>query len=107
MAALRSLTEALAAQGDHAGAMRVGRELVRHDPLDEAGHRLVFDVHGAAGDRAGAMRLYHELAATLRRELGSTRRGRRGAPSPAVLDDRGTPDRGDSEPLTTIPPRRP
>ena len=48
----------------------MGRELVRVDPLDEAGHRLRIEAHHAAGDRAGAVRAYHECVATLERELG-------------------------------------
>jgi DNA-binding SARP family transcriptional activator len=50
--------------------MRFGREVVRRDPLGEAGYRQLMLVRDAAGDRAGAMRVYHECVTILRSELG-------------------------------------
>jgi DNA-binding SARP family transcriptional activator len=69
-AALRQLTSLLAERGGHAEAVRLGRELVRCDPLQEDAYRLLMRVHDGAGDRAGAVRVYHECVTTLRRELG-------------------------------------
>lgn len=69
LAAMHRLAEALAQRGEYAEAIRVGRELMRADPLNEEICRLLMSVHGAAGDRAGAVRLYHECAAMLQREL--------------------------------------
>ena len=70
VAALRKLVESLLVQGDLAEAMRLGREVVRRDPLGEAGYRQLMLVHDTAGDRAGAMRVYHECVTILRSELG-------------------------------------
>ena len=70
MAALRKLVESLLVQGDLAEAIRLGREVVRRDPLGEDGYRLLMLVHDAAGDRAGAVRVYHECVTILRSELG-------------------------------------
>lgn len=70
LSAMRRLTGALADRAEYAEAIRLGRELVRCDPLQEDTYRLLMDVHDAAGDRAGAVRVYHECAATLQRELG-------------------------------------
>lgn len=68
--ALRRLTELLAGNGEHAEAIRCGRELLRCDPLQEDTYRLLMRIHDAAGDRAGAARVYHECVTTLQRELG-------------------------------------
>ena len=70
VSALRRLTDALAERGEHAEAIRLGRELARCDSLHEDTYRLLMTMHQAAGDRAGAVRTYHECAATLQRELG-------------------------------------
>ena len=70
VSALRKLVESLVVQGDLAEATRFGREVVRRDPLGEAGYRQLMLVHDAAGDRAGAMRVYHECVTMLRSELG-------------------------------------
>jgi DNA-binding SARP family transcriptional activator len=68
--ALRRLAGLLAARREHAGAGRLGRELLRIDPLREDTYRLLMRVHDAAGDRAAAVRTYHECVSALRRELG-------------------------------------
>jgi DNA-binding SARP family transcriptional activator len=70
LSAVRRLTDALAERGEHAEAIRLGRELLRGDALHEDTYRLLMRMHEAAGDRAGAVRVYHECAATLQRELG-------------------------------------
>lgn len=67
---LQRLAEALAADGEHGEAIRVARELQRHDPLREDTTRFLMRAHLAAGDRAAAVRTFHECASTLRRELG-------------------------------------
>lgn len=67
---LRQLTDALVTRGDHDAAILVGREVVRRDPFDESGYRLLMRAHATAGDRAGAMRAYHECASVLQQELG-------------------------------------
>lgn len=67
---LLRLAEVLASDGDHAEAVRVGRELLRNDPLREEAYRFVMRVHLAAGDRAAAVRVFHECVSTLQRELG-------------------------------------
>lgn len=69
LAALRRLTQLLSDRGEHAEAIRFGRELLRGDALQEDTYRLLIGVHGAAGDRAGAVRVYHECVTILRREL--------------------------------------
>ncbi len=68
--AVRRLAGLLAGRRDHAEAVRLGRELLRIDPLREDTYRLLMRVHDAAGDRAAAVRTYHECVSTLRRELG-------------------------------------
>ena len=68
--AVRRLAGLLAARGDHGEAGRLGRELLRMDPLREDTYRLLMRVYDGAGDRAAAVRTYHECASTLRRELG-------------------------------------
>lgn len=67
---LRRLAGLLAARRDHAEAVRIGRELLRIDPLREDTYRLLMRVQDTAGDRAAAVRTYHECVSTLRRELG-------------------------------------
>ena len=69
MAQLQRLAVILADDGEHVEAIRVGRELLRCDPLREDTYRLLMRMHAAAGDRATAVRLYHECVSTLDREL--------------------------------------
>ncbi|MEO7397459.1 MAG: BTAD domain-containing putative transcriptional regulator, partial [Ilumatobacteraceae bacterium] len=73
---LRRLAAALDAAGDHPEAVRLGRELLRCDPLREETYRFLMTALATSGDRSGAARVYHECVATLRREL-------RVEPSPA------------------------
>ena len=70
VAALAELAELLSARGDHVEAVRLGRELVRREPVREASHQLLMALHDASGDRAAAVRAYHECVTTLHRELG-------------------------------------
>jgi DNA-binding SARP family transcriptional activator len=67
--ALRRLAGLLASRRDHGEAVRLGRELLRLDPLREDTYRVLMRIHDAAGDRAAAVRIYHECVSTLRREL--------------------------------------
>jgi DNA-binding SARP family transcriptional activator len=67
--ALRRLAGLLATRGDHGEAIRLGRELLRLDPLREDTYRVLMRIHDAEGDRASAVRTYHECVSTLRREL--------------------------------------
>ena len=69
MAQLQRLAVILADDGQYIEAIRVGRELLRCDPLREDTYRLLMGMHAAAGDRATAVRLYHECVSTLDREL--------------------------------------
>lgn len=68
--ALWNLGEALADRGDRAGALRLGRQVLRCDPFREDVYRFLMRMHNAAGDRAAAVRVYHECVTTLQRELG-------------------------------------
>ena len=70
VSALRRLTAALGDRREYAEAVRLGRELVRTEPLGEENHRLLMRLHDAAGDRAAAVRAFHECATVLQRELG-------------------------------------
>jgi DNA-binding SARP family transcriptional activator len=70
VAALRRLSDLLADRGEYPEAVRIGRELLRCDPLQEDTYRLLMRVHDQAGDRAAALRVYHECVSTLQRELG-------------------------------------
>jgi DNA-binding SARP family transcriptional activator/tetratricopeptide (TPR) repeat protein len=60
----------LAAREDYTEASRVGRELLRADPLREDTYRFLMDVSNRTGDRAGAVRLFHECVSVLQAELG-------------------------------------
>jgi len=68
--ALTRLARLRSDRGEHDRAAAAASALVRGDPLQEAAHRLLMQVHDTAGDRAAAVRAYHECVSTLRRELG-------------------------------------
>jgi len=70
VSALRRLAAALGDRGEHAEAVRLARELLRTNPVEEEDHRLLMRLHEATGDRAAAVRAFHECATVLRRELG-------------------------------------
>lgn len=70
LSALERISDLLAGRGDHAEAIRFGRELLRSDPLREDAYRRLIGLLDDAGDGAGAVRVYHECASTLSRELG-------------------------------------
>ena len=52
-------------------AIEMGRRLIRLDPLNEAGHRLLMQVYAASGQRALAMKQYHACAALLLGEFST------------------------------------
>jgi DNA-binding SARP family transcriptional activator len=56
--------------GDLAAAIEAASRRLDLDPLDEAGHVRLMDLHLAAGDRAAALRQYRACVAVLDRELG-------------------------------------
>jgi DNA-binding SARP family transcriptional activator len=61
---------ALATPTELASAERSARELVRAEPLDEKGHRLLMRALEGRGDRAEALRVYERLRRMLLDELG-------------------------------------
>jgi DNA-binding SARP family transcriptional activator len=70
-------------------ALETAARWVAHDPLDEAAHRRLMQVHFAAGDRIAALQAYDACCAALAREMGTApgaetavlaRRLRAGAP---------------------------
>lgn len=88
----------LAGSGRHAEALRLARDLLRHDPLREDTHRLLMRLFDAVGDRAAAVRVYHECVATLRRELGV-------APSSATRAEYDVVMRTEAHATTPHPPQ--
>ena len=68
--ALERLAGLLADRGEHGPAIAYAERLVRHDPLREAGYRLLMRLHDARGERARALRAYHACAAAVERDLG-------------------------------------
>ncbi len=69
LSALQRLMGRLADVGDRVEAIRVGRQLLRGDPLNEHFYRQLMRLYHEAGDPAGALRVYHECVTTLLREL--------------------------------------
>ncbi len=76
--ALEQLIELLPQQGQLSAAINNTQRLLRVEPLHEAGHRKLMQLHMANGDQARALSAYHHCAARLRQELGVD-------PSPATL----------------------
>lgn len=70
LSVLHRVAETVANRGEHDEANRVGRELLRCDPLREDTYRFLMRVSNAAGDRAGAVRMFHECVSVLESELG-------------------------------------
>ncbi len=68
---------------DYEGALTQARNLIDHDPVQEAAYRRLMQVHMAFGDRAAALRVYHTCASMLQKELGVE-------PSPATMQMRTT-----------------
>jgi DNA-binding SARP family transcriptional activator len=65
----RAMTWCLGAD-DFAAGMRLGFDLLRHDPARESAHRHLMRFHVLTGDRSGALRQYEQCVAALRDELG-------------------------------------
>jgi DNA-binding SARP family transcriptional activator len=69
-AALEKLAGALAARGQTDQALPHARRWLALDPLHEASHRLLMQLHAAAGDRAALARQYRQCVEVLAAELG-------------------------------------
>jgi len=69
-AALELSARGYAMTRDFRAARTAAERLVRAEPYNEAGYRLLIDVLAQAGDRAGAVRVYEQCRDTLRAELG-------------------------------------
>ncbi len=67
---LEQLAGGLAARRRFDPALAYARRWLALDPLDEAGHRLLMQIHAWAGDRAAAARQYEECVRVLAAELG-------------------------------------
>ena len=67
---LDRLSAALQAQGDIASAIRVARQLLELDPLEEATHRRLMALYHTGGDRARALQQYERCSQTLAEKLG-------------------------------------
>ncbi len=57
-------------RGDRDGAVRLARQVLAIDGLDENAHRLIIEVMWATGNRAGALSQYEACRRNLDRELG-------------------------------------
>ncbi len=69
-AALEKLGGALHARGQIEQALPHARRWLALDPLHEASHRLLMQLHAAAGDRAALARQYRQCVDVLAAELG-------------------------------------
>lgn len=69
-AALEKLAGALLARGQIEQALPHARRWLALDPLQEASHRLLMQLHAAAGDRAALARQYRQCVDVLAAELG-------------------------------------
>lgn len=57
-------------EGDWLAAIAYGKELLRHDPLNEHAHRSLMECYWQLRDRVAAMRQYNRCADVLSHELG-------------------------------------
>jgi DNA-binding SARP family transcriptional activator/predicted ATPase len=67
---LRRLATLYEEQMDFAAAIPFAERLVALDPIGEAHHQLLMQLHAANHDRASALRAYHQCMRVLRREMG-------------------------------------
>ncbi|MGH8237400.1 MAG: BTAD domain-containing putative transcriptional regulator, partial [Steroidobacteraceae bacterium] len=67
--ALNKLAELCVANGDSEGALAAAAKLVSLEPLNEAAHRMVMELHAKRGAHAEALRQYRVCRDVLRREL--------------------------------------
>jgi DNA-binding SARP family transcriptional activator len=65
----RRLGEQALANGDNAGAVKIGNQLVKIDPIYEPGHQLVIAGYIRAGRNSEAIRAYRACEMVLRRDL--------------------------------------
>lgn len=77
LAVLKSVVEALIAQGDLGRAIEYARRAVQIDPLDESAHGVLMRLYDQSGQPRAALRHYEEFEARLREDLSV-------APSPAL-----------------------
>jgi DNA-binding SARP family transcriptional activator/tetratricopeptide (TPR) repeat protein len=70
VAVLDALADRAVAEGDRLAAIEAVTRRLAIDPLDEAAHVRLMDLHAAAGDRGAALRQYRTCVAVLDRELG-------------------------------------
>jgi DNA-binding SARP family transcriptional activator len=56
--------------GSLEGAIRIGRQLVALDPVEESGHRMLMRLYAEAGRRSAALRQYQDCVTQLQRDLG-------------------------------------
>jgi DNA-binding SARP family transcriptional activator len=64
------LMQVLLAQQDYSAAIHYGQQLLRIDPLNEAGYADLMRAYALSGDRANALQVYHRCMRQLREELG-------------------------------------
>jgi DNA-binding SARP family transcriptional activator/class 3 adenylate cyclase/tetratricopeptide (TPR) repeat protein len=67
---MRRLIDDASERGDVPSAIAHGEHLLRVDPLDEAVHRRLMQLHLRTGDRVRALRAYHACVSVLDRDLG-------------------------------------
>lgn len=70
IALLERLMRAHEVRGDWSQAIRVGRQVLREDPLREHVHRALISFHAHRGDRPSAILQYRECVRVLDEELG-------------------------------------
>jgi DNA-binding SARP family transcriptional activator len=58
------------AASERAEGVRLGFDILRHDPAREGTHRSLMRLHALAGDRTAALRQFDRCVAALREELG-------------------------------------
>jgi DNA-binding SARP family transcriptional activator len=87
--------------------VRLGFDILRHDPAREGTHRSLMRLHALAGDRTAALRQFERCVAALREELGvpPSRRTRELAESIRAdgIDDGGLATSGVEAPGAGLP----
>ena len=58
------------AANERSTGVRLGFEILRHDPAREAAHRSLMRLHALAGDRTAALRQFDRCVVAMREELG-------------------------------------
>ncbi len=75
--ALERLAQRLLSEEQYLAALQTALDAVAIEPIREAAHRILIEVHIAEGNVASALKYYHRYRALLQRELGV-------APSPRM-----------------------